>query len=103
MSYINIIKTLIFLSGIFEWPEIHFNMLFTVWSVWGKKHTQPDQGHNFPCTEQDRHRPIYTKYFFFCWFCFSALLLMVQKKEKGGMIHTVKDWCHVITQFSIQI
>ena len=28
---------------------------------------------------------------------------MVQKKEIEGMVHTVKDWCHVITQFSIQI
>ena len=34
---------------------------------------------------------------------FSALLPMVQKREIEGMVHTVKDWCHVITQFSIPI
>ena len=48
----------------------------------------------------DQYKP---SIFFFCWFYFSALLPMVQKKEIEGMVHTVKDWCHVITQFSIQI
>lgn len=34
------------------------------------------------------------------FFCFAA---NGPKKEIEGMVHTVKDWCHVITQFSIQI
>ena len=49
----------------------------------GKKHTQPDQGHNFPYTERDHHRPIYTKYFFSAGFVF-LLCCQWSKKRNWG-------------------